>query len=347
MHIDVEQQVQQISANRSRAYEPEEIDWVLNKMQTRFIQSKMHRRADGSGGFELDQLDADSIRTLIVPSYDMVPYIDDDTRYKCLLPPDYSYLLSDWSYTTAQCNYDSGGNLIAPSVSSQTLYIKALRQDYDNNANPPFYPTETVTLGGLTIAIPGALPFGNNYTGYNRLEDVSNLVPFICSKGGYYWQRFENLYYPGYYIAIGTTDTGSPELTIASSPFSNIQDSTQTYDYHPGTGKYYDKRLTASNRISGLNSTAFYKSSYYSPVSELGNNILYVYKDSSFTVNKVSISYVRKPLPISISLNTDSDLPEEFHQQICDLSVEYILSTIKDVQGAQLKANDNKTRVVL
>ncbi|MFZ8528579.1 hypothetical protein ACO1NJ_14750, partial [Staphylococcus aureus] len=65
MIIEVRQATQNIAANTRRKLQDEEIVWILNKIQERFIQSKIKRRKDGSGGFQLDQLDADAIRPLL------------------------------------------------------------------------------------------------------------------------------------------------------------------------------------------------------------------------------------------------------------------------------------------
>lgn len=353
MHIEVQFQVQKLGSNRVRKYQTEEIDSVLNKMQNRFIQSKLKLRPE-TGGFELSQIDADSIRTLIVPSYEITPYIDDNTRYKCILPHDYSYLLSDWSYTVQQCDRDANGNLVPPQTLTQSVHIKAIRQNYTEKSSAPFYETLIVNLGNRTTTVKlqdqdSDLPYGNTYTGLLRKPEVlSTLVPFIALSGGYFWEKFDNNKYPGYYIDVNINDTASPSMIIDGTSYTtDIKESVDDYQYHTGQGRYYDNRLTASNRISGLNSTIFYKSSYYSPVSELGNNILYVYRDESFTVTKVGISYIRKPLPISLPLNLSSELPEEFHQNLCDLAAEYILSTLVDEKGKAMKVDDNNRRVVL
>ena len=260
MHIEFRSSANQIGSNTNRKFEPEEIDWILNKMQNRFIQTKLKPKRDGSGGFELDQISADQIRTLIVPSYEMIPYIDDDRRYMCFLPSDYAYLLSDWSFTSVICDPDE----TTPAIENDTLYITALRQDYSAGASPGgFYRTMKLQFQDRSITIPDDLPYGNCYQGYKKAKDVSFITPWIRNKGGLYWERFANLYYPGYYIHVSTTPPPSPmsgtSITIDGIVYNNVINSTLQLQRHPGTGKYYDNRLTATNKISGLNATAFYK----------------------------------------------------------------------------------------
>jgi hypothetical protein len=348
MHIDFEQGSQQIASNRTFKYEEPEIDWILNKAMDRFIKlklkPKMDERGIPTGGFEVSQLDADAIRSIIVSSYDLVPYIDQDNRrYRCFLPPDYSYLLSDWSYTTLLCQGD------VPKIIQEQMYILALRQDNSTKATPRFYESVQVQLGNQTISIPADLPYGASYSGYEAVENISFLRPYISLKGQWYWERFDNLYYPKYYIFPTTNPQQNltPYCIVDGVPTAFTKQSGYPVRRHDGTGKYYDNRLSATDNISGMNSTEYIKSSHYSPISELSNGLLYIYNDDSFIVSSVGISYVRKPQPISLYLNTDCELPEEFHRTIVDLAIEYAKQTLQNLPGYQAKAADNDKRVVI
>lgn len=347
MQIDFMQAMQQVAANKTLKYLPEEIDWIFNKMMDRFIKLKLKPKIDEhgqpTGGFEVSQLDADAIRTLIVSSYDLIPYIDQDgRRYKCFLPPDYSYLLSDWSYTTLLCG-------TKPSATSETLFVRRLRQDYSGLTAPKYYASIHIQFGDKEVAIPTDLPYGNEYKGYDDKRNISFIRPLISLLGNWYWERFDSFYYPGFYLQTGTSNAVkfNSNIVIDGASFTNAGFDTINVSKHLGTGKYYDNRLSATDNISGMNSTEFIKSSYYSPISELSNGILYVYNDESFIVSSVGISYIRKPRPISLYLNTDCELPEEFHRTIVDMAVEYAKGTLENIQGYQQKAADNDKRVVI
>lgn len=350
LHIEVEQSLQQVASYRTRKYLAGEIDWVLNKMQKRMIQGRLRQRADGSGGFDLDQVSADMIRTLIVTGYDLVPYIDPgENRYKCFLPPDYGYLLSDWSYTTQICKRDPTTYKVIPaSVADATLYLTALRQDYSAKGSPPYYQTLDINMPNKAIQIPQQFNYGNTYTGLKKVEDISSLTEWISLTGGWYWERLADFRYPGYYILLSDTPPGtSPSVIVDGVTYTEVATQTLSFTTNPGEGDYYDNRLTSPSKISGLNSTEFYKTSYYGPISELSQNILYVYNDGSFIVSGVGISYIRNPLPISLSLNSTSELPENFHQNLCDLAVEYLKGRLENQVGQQMVLADNERRVVL
>lgn len=352
MHIDFDQSLQQVSSNRTTKFQPEEKDWRLNKALDRFIKAKMKPRVDNrgvpTGGFEVNQLDADAIRSLIVSSYDLVPYIDPTTnRYRCFLPPDYSYLLSDWSHTINLCS--GTPSVKTPLVIAETMNITALRQERSSAPSPKYYASVQVQLGGNVISIPNDLPYGNNYKGYDSVEDISFLRPMISKLGQWYWERFDGNYWPSYYIFASTSVQGllPPQINVDSIITQKIITKSYTVNRHGGSGSYYDNRLSATDNISGMNSTEYVKTSYYSPISELSNGILYIYKDDSFIVTDVGISYIRKPQPMSLYLNTDCELPEEFHRIIVDLAVEDTQADLQSPQGFQTKVAENDRRLLI
>jgi hypothetical protein len=346
MHIEVQQSVQQVAANRSRKFLPEEIDWVLNKMMGRYIQSRLRPKTDANGrptgGFELDQLQADSIRSLLVTGKTLVPYAFDDRRYKCFLPSDYQYLISDWSYTTNLCGK-------TPEVGSSTLFITRLLQEKTTKGSAPFYENISVFLAGTNVAVPADLPYGNAHLGYPEKEDISFLVPWITWKSGLYWERFDDLYYPSHYLKVDTVaPAGSVSTVIDGAAGTDVTGTiTRPLKIHPGAGVHVDNRLSPSEVIASMNQARYFRTSFYSPISELAGNTLWVYRDNSFTVNSVQVTYVRKPQPISLSLNTDCEIAPEFHQTICDLAVEYLKGRVENDKGTVLAKTDLAERVIL
>lgn len=345
MHIDLDQSTQLVAANRSRKWYPEEKDWVLNKIQERFIRSKLRPKKDQSGnitgGFELDQAGIDDIRTLLVNNFVLRPYIVDDERYKCFLPSNYAYLIGDGSRTSLLC----GGT---PVKDNDTLFITTLRQTRSAKGSSPFYETLAVQLPDLLLTIPGDLPYGNAYAGYSEVEDISFLVPWLIWKSGWYWEKFGNLYKPSNYIQVQkTAPVTTPSVTADGTPSTDYATSTMALEYHTGTGKLVNNRLCSTDTIRNLRQAAFFGTAHYSPITELEDNLLWIYRDSSYTVSNAEISYVRKPQPISLSLASDCELPEGVHRLICDLAAEYLQNRTKDTQGVQLSEADIVKRLIL
>lgn len=343
MHIEVSQSTQLVAANRTRKWYPEEIDWVLNKMMYRFIENSLIPRKDGSGGFELDQSKVDGIRMLVKTNIPLTPYIDSDYRYKTYLPANYLHLLSDASYTRPICSGDTN------TTSSETLYLSRIRQNRSTLGSPNYYQDLELVMTSGTVNIPDNLPYNHQYTGYPEKSDISFLVPFILWKTGVRWERFGEYYYPGYYLDISKTDPGFPSLEVDGVDVADYAVSSFTLTKYSEDSKdvHRSNRLTPSHLVSNMLSTAHFKPSFISPISELERDILWIHANKSFIVSRVEVSMIRKPQPISLSLGTDCELGETAHQKICDLAVEYLQGRTKDTKGVELTENDISKRIIL
>lgn len=346
MHIEIQQAVQQVAANRSRRYRSEELDLVINKMINRFIQGCLRPRKDAqgreTGGFELDQLSTDKIRNLVVAPRRYPVYISDKERYFAVLPPDYAYLISDSSYVTELCG-------AVPVEEKLTRRIYRLRQDYSTKSAAPYYVTLSLQLANKAVTVPADLPYGHKYVGYSSKEDISFLVPWIAQKAEVYWERYHDLYYPGHYIQVSDTAASSPlKLIVDGIDITPVVTEEQKdYLVHNAEGRLVANRLTPSEMVTTLNRAQYYKTAAYAPISEITGNTLWIYRDGSFTVNGISLTYVRKPQLVSLSLGTDCDLAPEFHQSICDLAVEYLKGNVENREGLTIAKTDLAERVTL
>jgi len=354
MHTEIQQSTQLVAANLTRKWYTEEIDWVLNKIQERFIRQQLRPKKDAlgnlTGGFELDQIGSDAIRMLVVTNFPLTPYIVDSKRYKCFLPANYSYMLSDNSDTKLICDAT-----VEEPTASHTHFRTALRQEHCPIDQPPHYTTMQISMPDKIIDIPADLPSFNDYIGVPEQKDISSLVPWILWKAGWYWERYDELYKPNWYIQVQNTTPSTAGIIIdgvgISDPggvdYADPVVNSKTYSYHTAVGKQVNNRLCPTDIVGNMNQSSFFKTAYYSPLSELEGNLLWIYRDNSFIVSAVGISYIRKPQPISLSLNTDCELSEGVHRLICDQAVEYMQARIKDIQGAALSEADLAKRIVL
>ena len=345
MHIEINQAMQKIAANRSRKFEAEEIDLVLNKVMGRFIQSKLRPKADNSGGFSIDQMGLDALRPLIVTNKELTAYTSTNGRYVSFLPPDYTHLLGDSSYLTALCG---SVKKVIPEDVSMTF----LRQDVSPKSLANFYMTMSITMSTKTVSIPGNLPYTNQFAGYLSKQDISFLTPFILQtfrRAGYdvYWEKFDDINMPSTYILVKVGIPQPASMIIDGTAVTQRTTLTRTLSKYNEVGVIRPNRLTSSAIIPSLLSTAFYTTSENTPISELEGNNLYVYGAESFIVNKMIVSYLRKPQSISLILGTDCELAEEFHQALCDLAVEYLKGRLGNPQDTALATNDNERRVTL
>jgi len=347
MHIEIEQSTQQVASNAERGWQPEEIDLILNKMQERFISSCLLPKKDGAGGFEISQQHADYIRMLVTRK-DLVPYLSAD-GYECFLPGDYRNLLADGSSTKSMC----GAAL--PAAVNETLFITTQKQYPTEKEAAPFYETMSLQMPGLVLDLDTlANEVIDNYTGLTEVKDWTFLTPWLLHHGNrqrnLYWENFNNTRYPGQFITVDTTE---PEdaigITIDGDDHMDGTTTTVVKQKHTGTGTTsVNNRLSPSDIIPALNQSHYQKTSFFSPITELRGTNLVIYANDSFIVTGVSILYIRKPRPISLSLSSDCELAgEKTHHIICDLATEYIKMTLQNTEGRNLKAADIAERVTI
>lgn len=346
MHIEINQSLQQVAGNTTRKYYSEEIDWVINKVQHRYIQSCLKPiEVDGrpTNKFTVDQLKVDALRHLITVK-ELPTTIGLLNTVEAILPCNYMYLLSDASEVLKLC----GAELTTESVSTELRFLKLTQT---TKSTPLFYITSSLTVDSTTLNVPASMDVPNNYYGYETKQDIMFLRNWYLDKLRaegieVYWERYGNVYKQGNFIFV---DTSSSTLThdgvvVTQQSTKTISGTRPTNEL---TGSVVDNRLVNSDQVSTLMSTPFYKTGPESPISELKSNILSVHCDSNLTVKRVYITYVRIPQSVSLTLGTDCEITEQFHQTICDLAVEYIMGRIKDGTGNQLITQNTENRVIL
>lgn len=343
MHIEVRQSMQKIAANKTRKLYDAEIDWLLNKNMQRFIQSRVTPKKDGSGGFEITQFDLDAIRTLLKTRVHLVASKHGSKRYASILPGDYSYLIGDLSLIKRACSK-------APSTSivTENILVIPLKK---STGTAPYYTAFTITINSVEEfnITTYTQERDTQFTGYTSAEEIYEItdamIRYLNDKGfNAYWEQYGDSFYPKSLIIVSAgAITGSANI---DSVVSNGVLKTRAYtaaDIANTVATESANGLTPSNQVQDLQEVAFYGTSPEIPISELAGNNLYVYADKTFIVSKTLISYVRKPRRISITLGQDCELAPDFHQSICDLTVEYIKGMIADPNW-EVKLKDNITR---
>lgn len=349
MHIELNQSLQKIAANTTRKFLSEELDWVLNKIQTRFIQKKLRPDPRVKGKVSVDQMDYDALRNLIVTTYDLTTKIVSPIKVKAVLPSDYMHLLADSSYIVKECNVPAG---TAASTSTAVVY-SIIKVTQSSLTTAPYYATASMTVNTETINIPADLPTSAQYSGYKAKTDLDELIAYYImifkSRGiQLYWEYCDGIYRPGCLIYPGTLSASNWTVDGVTTNVTTTVSNTEAVCVRtPLYEEFNSNRLEPPELIPDLLGTPFYVSSPETAISELSNNILYVYKTSSFRISGVSINYIRKPRRLSLSLGVNCELAEEYHQAICDLSVEYIKGRMEDAQGQQLVLQDTENRVIL
>lgn len=339
MHIEINQSLQKIASNSSRKFFSEEIDWILNKIVGEFIQQRLTPKSNGS--YAINELYTDALRPLIKEK-ELVAYIKSKNSYEAYLPADYSYLLADGSNATQLCG-------ATPTTVQTPLTINWVKQVLSQRSTAPYYATYLITANGKTVDIPTDLPYNHAYVGYQSKKDIDLLIPYLHQKQleaniNVYWEKLHKTK-QGYWAYIDTPT----QLAIDTDPLLTVDQEILALTKHSLptiSTDFVANRLESSANVIDLLSTAFYKASSISPISELVGNSLIVYNDNSFIVTVVKVKYIAKPSVISLSLGSDCNLASEFHQSICNLAVEYIKSRLENTTAAQLAERHNDKRTI-
>lgn len=340
MHIEVGLASQQVASAVNRRFLPEEIDWVLNKIIGRFVnQAVKPKEFAGENDFQEHQLDTDKIRTLVAHDVSLPVTVSGNT-YSAILPSGYSHLIEDNSMTLQACE--------KPLVSTELgkTYIAILKLKPSAKGTAPYYQNLAFKISNTTIIDSSDMPSGLNDKDmlFTVTEVLRELLPSRLPQGvTAYYENYGLLEVSNALIIV------SPTAISASIAYDGVITSAILQELDVIRPLPSDKsrkvvnRLTKSDRVGQLRQSSFAKSTAQSPISVLERNILKVYGDESFIVTQVLISYVRKARKVALSLSRNCDLPEETHQEICDLAVEYLKLTIQDPSYPST-LQDNKLR---
>ena len=213
----------------------------------------------------------------------------------------------------------------------------------------------------------------NNYKAF--LTDPSNWASGI----EVYWEDYGQLNFPNSFIIIvdfvsavpffnwdasdpQTNATAPTKVTTLISEFATASGDLDSDENKTFYAQYTDnglgtKRLAlnatrefAVNKfiqhddIFTLLKDPFNTTKYTSPLTTMRGQYIDLYTNDIFIIDKVKITYIRKPQQISLSLGISCELPEHTHQEIVDMTVSSILEGISDprYQTHQLEVGKNE-----
>jgi hypothetical protein len=328
MHLDVVDQVQQLSANRSRKLHPDQLDWALTRVQQMMVESAV-TPVQGSGRYQIKEKKQDWISSLIVNRESLgAGWITD--QYVSFLPSDFWYLLDDASRLAQLCAGDI-------KTVNHTIF-KITRVPFPLSSLP------TGCYGDVDITYSNSSIFNLDTLLTNRQKAwdgfpssdahfyIKDLIIEELSKKGLqvYWEKFNNLEYPYHFVFVSTQDI-SIELTLDGQSYAGItEDLTQEVHSSSRSTVLSPNTMITHDKEFSTGTTPYFKTSYISPISAQKAGIINTVVDNSFIVYETVINYIRKPPTISLSLGTNCSLSPSIHQQLCNKTVELILNRIKD-----------------
>lgn len=346
--IEINQGLQAIGASRTRKYYQEEIEWIVNKMQMRFVQDCLRRkgseqsaylRSEGDQNmFEIDEIYRDAIKDLLKEGYVPADYYNSSGLTAMVrLPVDYSYAL-DLGIVAQLCTQFRYNKL-----NTRTVRIMGIPNPPDSTAtNGHFF--ENLQLNKDSEVIYSH----NGYYNYNSAFQVlGELNGIYTTNGGAQIQvstsgKIGEYSNPGYILLLVPDDGSNYSLTYESTittPATLLRTiTTKTAD---AIGPAIDGRPTgvvvnvparSVNNTNTFNSgtTPYFKTSKEEVTTKINGQIMFIDTATNFIVNGIVLSYVRKPRRFSVSLNVGLDIAADFHPQICDMVVNHIRERIGD-----------------
>ena len=368
MHLAIQQGVDKINSLQADMLLLEEIDIELNKSMSRFLNTRYGRGNKYGKGFEESQKRIDDLRSLVKEYKAPVIFKEQfDNNFwvdQFRLPSDYLYLVNQRSELFINnCDpieyYLDDNNPVAycilpmDNLNDGTSFIQHLALMAD---------ATDATLGYAGISTL-------NFSAYNFPQDSTNLKNDLLNPSNWpagqkiYWEQYGMLSYPNSFIIIldeslytwlnwDSSMTNSVSGSSLITVLIGIMHSATSYDDNINTQVYleYTDDALGAKRLPPADSTREYAlnkfiqqddifkllkdpfntTKYTSPLTTMRGEYIDIYTSDIFIVDKVKITYIRKPKNISLPLGIGCELPEHTHQEIVDMTVSSILEGISD-----------------
>lgn len=326
MHREVQIEVQQLNAARSRKLHDSEFDLAINDAIEKFARQCVKPDAHGRPRFEIEQTRADDIQSLIMREK-FTAYLD-GKNYFTSVADDHWMLLSDSSEVRKLCTDAT------TTKTFDTFQVIEIPIKPSAGMDSRYYKRVEVTISGITVVdITSSLAGkGHIYNGMDSAREYTEISHYIAQalRGqGYkvYNERWNDIYKQGSLLVVIPTPNAPSAILNIDNVISILPVHTRTFpvvNVSNYTMSNVPNALTKSNMLDDVLSTPYYGTGPDQPVSELYANRLTVYGDTGWIVRGITLSYIRKPAHVSLILNTDCDLPESTHKRICSMAADTV-----------------------
>ena len=379
MHIAIQQGVDKINSLQADMLLSEEIDIELNKSMSRFLNLKYGRHNIYKKGFEESQKRIDDLRSLVneyeAPVIFKEQYNNNIWIDQFRLPSDYLYLVNQRSEIyTNNCN--SIGYSLNDDNPAAYFVLPVANLHNDTHMVNALTIVADVTNLGIGIAPVSLIDSTWIYP-----QDIQQLQDHLLNPDSWmsgfaiYWEMHGQLHYPNSFIVI--VDTNQHSFMHWDSSFPNENGSsliTSLVSVYPEATGYDDPSLTevvyaqytdnslGAKRIPQGNSEREYTfnkfvqhddifklledpfntTKHTAPLTTIRGEYIDIYTNDIFIIDKVKITYIRKPKQISLSLGIGCEFPDHTHQEIVDMTVNSILEGISDPRYASHQSEVSK-----
>jgi len=341
-HIDFDTKLQKMSSNRYRAFEPEEMDWVLNDTALKLIDDQIHpkgrTRVSGGKQFQDNKARYDDYQNLVTTKLlttfkagiEFDGYAD-DAMY-AILPSNYFKLIDDVSKTVYKCNG------IEKTLTNKTLYIsKFVLVDDTVNTITDFYKDFSLTLntGSSTLLFDLDNYYPNGFSDKDLKFVLINLILEEINRTSQtvqiYWEEFNGQYYNNTFIFVSETSFTNISVNMNGGIIIPMEQLTlQIYTVDSTIKRnYYSDRLIDREDTRNMMSFSFGSTKYNSPLSNLQNKSVIIFQDNTFVVEQLVLEYIRFPRRMDINLGRTLEFKEDVQKKIVDTAVQRVAAILQ------------------
>ncbi len=338
MIVETQLQVQRLAGNRRDNLLDDKIIWKLNLAQEFLVQSQITADPRGGHRFLFNQKDNNEIQKLITPNYSLTVIKDTTVRGYCYLPSNFGYSLNERSYVLTDCS----DGFETPTIEVvSTVYIIKFKDS--GKTTPPYYTNIGIVLPTGTTTL--------TTSGFKSVEEKFELIEYIITESDRvgagtwktYYESYKNIYSPDSFIIVGV-GIPSIDLTIDGDTCSKTSTTIIENNYKDiGTDEASNRSYKGDALYDAIDGNYYDSPIPESPITQLANNLLYVYTSKRFIVSRIFIDYIRKPRRISLSLNQTCELNSNVHRKVCSIAAEMLLGDI-EASNYKDKVVENLTR---
>ena len=372
MHIAVQQGVDKIHSLQADMLLPEEIDLELNKSIYRFISQKYGKGNKYQKGFEETQKRIDDLRTLVVEYSGTATYKEELRPNRIFvdsfkLPSNYLHLVNQRSEVLIQ-NCQPVNYVINTDNKEVAYFVLNFNDFLVNNGK---YIDEIEMVQNTSVSLSSVNPITLPLTAYTNYPADNSIIIEKITDGSLldvgfeaFWEEYNGLSHPGCFIIVVDTSIHSyfnadaslgvlteavgrdNEGTIVSKTNAQYKDLDSLEKRFIVDGEDFQKivstnKFVQQDDIFSMLSDPFNTTKHTGPLTTFREDAIDIYTSDIFIIDKVKITYLRKPAKVSLPLQVDCDLPQHTHQEIVTMAVNSMLEGIADprYQAHQLEVS--------
>jgi hypothetical protein len=342
-------EVNKLASNLYQDWEDPEIEDIFNQIMYSHIVSKYTPKGNSAQeGFEMSQLRKSDLAPLVIEDYmDYVFTTSDSNKQRFVLPSDFMF----YENSASQVYYNDCAAIVTANNNINTYYFVI-----------PFSPGTEEDFSGFRIQTQSSSNIITNANGGNYInpKDKDAFVQYILSltpSSDYtiYWEKAKNEATEGTTSVLDTfhkdsfivvrNNSSAPNIKYSwdGSTYTNLSVSQKTSVRKSGTSGGYRTNFSNIERQQGFIKQDL-QSNFRSPIPQeplitRERQYLSIYTNSDFIVEKLYLTYTKKPRKISVSLQQDCELPEHVIRQIIAQCATHIKGETNP-QGYQIAQNE-------